>query len=184
MRRARFLLLAALASIALVLVACAGNEDATASPAPSEASPSSMATATSIPSSTSTASPVPSTPSEPPASPPIALGQPFTLRIGERVTLGDGWRIGLEGVTEDSRCPTDVQCVWAGQVKVVLSVEGASAVESIEAVMPAGGPVEAGLDGHVVELVGLEPAPVSTRPIADEEYVLALLVRDASGAAH
>ena len=49
------------------------------------------------------------------------LDQPFTLFVRERAQLGN-LQIRFIGVPEDSRCPLDVECVWAGNAKIVLGV--------------------------------------------------------------
>ena len=60
-----------------------------------------------------------------------ALGQPFTLGVGESATLdGTGVRLTFVTVTEDSRCPPMAMCVWAGDAAtaLVLSAVGQSAL--------------------------------------------------------
>jgi hypothetical protein len=42
-------------------------------------------------------------------------------RIGE-VALVDGLRVRPLELLEDSRCPARVQCVWAGQVRVLVEI--------------------------------------------------------------
>ena len=42
------------------------------------------------------------------------------LGVNEAVALGDDFQVSFVAVTEDSRCPTRVQCVWAGRARVVL----------------------------------------------------------------
>ena len=63
-----------------------------------------------------------STPEAPAAG--ASLDQPFALRVGQRATVaGAGVNVRFEEVASDSRCPSDVQCVWAGNavVRAVLS---------------------------------------------------------------
>ncbi|MDH3651284.1 MAG: hypothetical protein OEQ53_16475, partial [Saprospiraceae bacterium] len=58
---------------------------------------------------------------EDPSQKVIVLGQDFTLNFQEEGMLKDAAiKVSFESVLEDSRCPSDVQCVWAGQVKVLL----------------------------------------------------------------
>jgi hypothetical protein len=51
------------------------------------------------------------------------LGQEFTVPIGKTASVS-GEKLSLEfmEVAADSRCPTGVQCVWAGEAKCRLSV--------------------------------------------------------------
>ena len=52
-----------------------------------------------------------------PAQPsPVALGEPFDLRPGERISIAGGVSLLFVDVASDSRCPIDVMCVSAGEV--------------------------------------------------------------------
>ena len=70
-------------------------------------------------------------------------------------------------VTEDSRCPRDVTCVWAGQVKIQLEIHESSKAASMVEVLE-GGSTDAG--DYRVTLVGVEPQPLSTVKIAPQDY--------------
>src|SRR6185295_3368983 len=60
------------------------------------------------------------------------LGKAFGMKIGESITL-NGLRITFRSVDADSRCPTDVVCVWAGDGEVALKIDqnGKSAVAAL-----------------------------------------------------
>ncbi len=60
-----------------------------------------------------------------------------TVRIplGETVTVATV-PVRFDAVTEDSRCPPDVSCVWAGRAHVRLVIDG----EPVELSMPGYGP--------------------------------------------
>lgn len=45
--------------------------------------------------------------------------------LGEAADLGDGLIIRPLELIEDSRCPANVQCVWAGRLRVRADVDGA-----------------------------------------------------------
>ena len=62
------------------------------------------------------------------AAPQIAIKVP----LGETVVLGDV-SITFEKVIEDSRCPEGVQCVWAGNAKILVKVshDGGTSNEKI-----------------------------------------------------
>ena len=55
--------------------------------------------------------------------PPLS-DETVTARLGEEVRLG-ALRIRPVAVLEDSRCPADVTCVWAGRIRVRVAVSGA-----------------------------------------------------------
>lgn len=44
----------------------------------------------------------------------------ITLNIGEQATLADNSRLTYLSLVNDSRCPPDVQCVWAGDAEIQL----------------------------------------------------------------
>ena len=44
--------------------------------------------------------------------------------IGEIADLGGGLRVRPLEVLEDSRCPQNARCVWAGRLRLRVSVEG------------------------------------------------------------
>jgi hypothetical protein len=50
----------------------------------------------------------------------IADGQPFRMKPGEQVMLGDRGALRYVRVVNDSRCPPGVQCIWAGDAEVAF----------------------------------------------------------------
>lgn len=55
--------------------------------------------------------------------PPLELDAEGTLAAGASSKVkGTDLEVRFVGVTEDSRCPTDVTCVWAGEVIVKLAM--------------------------------------------------------------
>lgn len=44
--------------------------------------------------------------------------------IGETADLGNGLRVRPLEVLEDSRCPQNARCVWAGRLRLRVAVEG------------------------------------------------------------
>src|SRR6185312_15051394 len=49
----------------------------------------------------------------------VRLGREFKLKAGRQVTVkGTKLRIRFVAVENDSRCPSDVTCVWAGNAAV------------------------------------------------------------------
>jgi hypothetical protein len=45
-------------------------------------------------------------------------------RIGETADLGGGLRVRPLEVLEDSRCPQNARCVWAGRLRLRVDVQG------------------------------------------------------------
>lgn len=64
-----------------------------------------------------------------------------TVRLGETARLG-GLSVRPVAVVEDSRCPSDVQCVWAGRLRLRAAVSGVGETELIlgqALALPGGG---------------------------------------------
>jgi hypothetical protein len=57
---------------------------------------------------------------EPPA--PL-VNVPVTLAVGASASLRPGLSISFDSV-KDSRCPQNVQCIWAGQLLYLLTLHG------------------------------------------------------------
>ena len=51
----------------------------------------------------------------------VPTGQAFELRPGETVALAGGGSLRYERLVNDSRCPPDVQCIWAGDAEVAFA---------------------------------------------------------------
>lgn len=100
-----------------------------------------------------------------------SLDQPFTLSIGQTVTFERTTSFTFVNVTGDSRCPTGVQCVWAGIVstKIQMTQGGAQASVTITADKD---PASLSLNGmtYQVTLTNVTPYPVRPGPIAPEDY--------------
>jgi len=58
----------------------------------------------------------------------IEDGQAFTMQPGERVALADSSTVRYVRVTNDSRCPPGVQCIWAGDAEVAFEWTSGSGV--------------------------------------------------------
>ena len=105
----------------------------------------------------------------------VALDQEFDIKAGERVSV-EGLKLSFEAVTEDSRCPVDVTCVWAGNAKVILKLSGLKR-------RPAQLKLNTGLeprhllyDGYDVKLIGISPPRKKAERIKRGDYVARLVV--------
>jgi len=106
-----------------------------------------------------------------------AMDAPFRLRPGEIARIGtDGLMIAFRRVDGDSRCPSDVTCVWSGDATVVLDVTVARAAWTAAPVHTHVEPRAADYRDYRITLVELSPYPVSTRPIAPGDYIAMLEV--------
>jgi hypothetical protein len=91
----------------------------------------------------------------------------LSLRLEENKKV-DNLSIQLTDIT-DSRCPVDVQCIWAGEVKatVTFSLNGKSQIKTLT----FSGPEES-IFGYSVKFVRVTPGPrSSSTPVDKKEYV-------------
>ena len=107
----------------------------------------------------------------------IPLEQEITLAPGERVGTAE-LRVTFDRVGADSRCPSDVRCIWEGDASVVLGVEMQGAAGcALELHTAATLQREGRCGAHGVRLVRLVPEPVSAAPpIPPASYRATLIV--------
>jgi hypothetical protein len=109
----------------------------------------------------------------------VVLGKEFTIDFGQTIEIkSENLKIQFLNVLDDSRCPSDVQCIWAGQAKVVLDIhkDDQKNLGNYEFVVSAGDSPVQNREGYSVKLVRLEPYPVSTKTIEKSEYKINLIV--------
>ncbi|KLE35663.1 hypothetical protein [Aurantiacibacter luteus] len=94
---------------------------------------------------------------------PSAEGTPVPL--GQAVALDDMALTPL-AVVEDSRCPINARCVWAGRIVVQTRVAGRGWQES--APLTLGEPAQ--VHGRIVVLVSAEPGKVAGTQTRSEDY--------------
>ena len=104
----------------------------------------------------------------------VDLGTEFTLAPSAKAEVkGAGMQMQFVGINEDSRCPRGTTCVWAGQVKVNLSIttgqQPASSHEILEGEAAA-------VAGYQVKVVRVVPYPENTTPIPPANYRVTLQV--------
>lgn len=72
------------------------------------------------------------------------LGQPLVLSPGEQLKLPDARVLLYLGVTNDSRCPADAQCVRAGDADVAIAITAPGSQARSTAINTASPEVEIG----------------------------------------
>ena len=98
--------------------------------------------------------------------PPIeATASPARAGIGQTVVV-DGPRVTPFAVVEDSRCPDNLRCVWAGRVRIKVRIDLGSRSEERE--LERGKPIHVA-DGSL-ELVEVMPERRTDPPIPPEDY--------------
>jgi hypothetical protein len=110
-----------------------------------------------------------------PAPRAASLNQEVQLAPQEQVAYEQqGLTVEFVRVAEDSRCPSDTTCVWAGEVKVQVAtrIKPAESVQQHEIKAGEGADVGA----FRVLVVGVQPEKLATREIPQEEYRVTLKV--------
>ncbi len=98
--------------------------------------------------------------------PPAAGSAPLIpARIGKTAYV-DGPRVTPLAVLEDSRCPMNARCVWAGRVKLSVRVDLGSGSQTRELIQ--GEPIQVA-DGSL-ELVEVRPDRRTDKVIAPQDY--------------
>lgn len=101
----------------------------------------------------------------------------FDIRPGQTVRLRDeGLRVTLLSVTEDSRCPEGVQCVWAGNVRLALRLAAAGGRASRVSLNTASQPTQINYRGRVLRILRVRPPKVEGRRIRPRDYRVTLEV--------
>jgi hypothetical protein len=111
------------------------------------------------------------------------LGEEFGLRVGDTAAFETSQAIDLirfNGVSQDSRCPVDVQCVTAGSATVLLSVQTALSSHDITLDVPPEGTVEVVVDEIMVTATRLLPNAREGQTIDPLDYIVGLMVVESS----
>lgn len=107
----------------------------------------------------------------------VSMGQDFQLAAGQSGRVGGTpVTVTFRSVGTDSRCPSNVQCVWAGDAAINLSLS-ATTTASQEAVLHTNlDPRSVDFAGYRVKVVGVAPVPKSGSTIPAANYVVTLQV--------
>jgi hypothetical protein len=90
-----------------------------------------------------------------------------TAGLGQVATAG-GAAIRPIQVIEDSRCPIDVVCVWAGRLVLLAEVNYRGGSEEFRGNLILGEPLKLG--SETVTLVAARPAPRAGKPTDPRAY--------------
>ncbi|MBI1870156.1 MAG: hypothetical protein HYS07_03080 [Chlamydiae bacterium] len=114
----------------------------------------------------------------------LVLGEPFQLKVGGTVAISsENLKVTLKGIPSDSRCPEGVECVWAGQVKVLVHLEkdgqdlGGHTLPF--PIFPKSKSPEI-VGGYSLQILKVDPYPKSGDKIELSEYQVDLVVKKAA----
>jgi hypothetical protein len=89
------------------------------------------------------------------------------LAIGQSADVAPSARLTFDRVVGDSRCPTGVQCAWAGEVEVALTLQAPAGSQSFQLSDRADSSV---VLGYTVKLMAVEPHPRANSRIPAADY--------------
>lgn len=122
-----------------------------------------------------------SAPAAPPETVQARLGEVFTLGGGQAADVaGEGLHLTFDRVLDDSRCPSQVECVWTGEARIAIVVRQADGkTETVEFnTNPAPGQTNktSQVGPYTVELRSLDPYPQTPAAIPFPDYRATLVV--------
>lgn len=104
-------------------------------------------------------------------------GVTFDLPIGKTASLsGNGVRITFKQVQEDSRCPVDVQCVWAGDAKIQLTISRDGVPDDVKVISLTPPNNETTSGDLRIRFMGLAPVPRQADAGKPRPYIAQLVV--------
>ncbi len=109
------------------------------------------------------------------------LNDPFLLCWGTTASqTGQNFQVKFDNLVEESRCPTDVDCIQAGRASValVLTYEGVSKTDTLT-IGDFFGTTHTDstlFEGYKIRLLEVQPVPVSTAQPAEADYKVKLLI--------
>jgi len=90
----------------------------------------------------------------------VEPGASFTLAPGETAAVrGTDARLTFKRVTEDSRCPVDVTCVWAGDARIEITISRNGAADDTRILSITPPKYEAAVGNLRIRFVSLAPVP-------------------------
>ncbi len=108
------------------------------------------------------------------------LGKEFPLKVGQTAYLAsENLSINFVGVPDDSRCPTGVKCIWAGQVacdfQIKLTREHTQTAQFIVYQSGASDSSQQLFENYLFHY-SVEPYPVAGKKISQGDYIVHLTV--------
>ncbi len=107
---------------------------------------------------------------------PPSLGEEFELAVHQTAQMtAENISVTFQEVLEDSRCPVDVTCIWAGLAKVSLqiSVSGQEREISLSTSPPENSAV---FENYTFWLISVRPVPRSDQNIDSSAYFVTVRV--------
>lgn len=126
-----------------------------------------------------TAIPIPQIPNQWRNQITVSLGSQFQLKV-EQIAFIEAENLKIKFLNvDDSRCPTDIQCFWSGQVAIVVNVvKNERDLGNFKLISKVGNEKLSAkvFDGHSIRLIEVTPYPKTTQKIEVSDYIITLVV--------
>ena len=99
-----------------------------------------------------------------------------SVKVNEVATAKSGIRIKFVEMIDDSRCPTDTNCIWAGNAKIKVRITKNGRSKDLELNSNLA-PRDVVFAGYSFKLVGLTPEPRSNIRINRNGYVAVIEIK-------
>ena len=101
----------------------------------------------------------------------IKLDEPFMIKLHQTLSI-DNLDVTFWGI-DDSRCPSDVTCIWEGRASVTLHIYNQTQYRTI--IITTGENTTLYVDSYEINLIDILPYPVSVKDIS-KEYVATISI--------
>jgi len=110
----------------------------------------------------------------------LAIGAVALARNPETIVLKSGQQkpaakgeitVKFVSVTEDSRCPADANCIWAGNATVQVKITSRNGGSKMSVMNTTTGPTGDQFNGWAIYLTSLTPSPNSRKALDPKKYV-------------
>lgn len=103
--------------------------------------------------------------------------QKVTVGINQQKTVVENkLTIKFASLVEDSRCPTDTNCIWAGNAKIKIVVAKTKSDSKTFELNTNGESQSVNFSGYEIKLVGLSPQPATNIRINRNRYTATFVV--------
>ncbi len=104
------------------------------------------------------------------------IGTEFSLYVGDSVVIKDhGIKLKFLDVLEDSRCPSDVICIWEGTVSLMINIEF-NGQDLGNFILNSSNSHKASFMEYYAKFKELKPYPISTEIIPKTSYHATFIV--------
>ncbi len=93
----------------------------------------------------------------------------------QKIVTRDKLTIKFVSLTEDSRCPTDTNCIWAGNAVIQVKISKGKSAQTFELNTNLQ-PQTVSFAGYEIKLVNLDPKPASNIRINRNGYTATFVI--------